>query len=64
MLAVLLHIMGISQQCQSDNYQSCPTQIQINNEQTNCQCSCHNGNDVTKSRTEVLSDEQARARRT
>jgi hypothetical protein len=56
--------MGISQQCQSDNHQSCPTQIQVNNEQTNCQCSCHNGNDVTKSRSEVLSDEQARARRT
>lgn len=54
--------MGISQQCQSDNHQSCPTQVQINNEQTNCQCSCHSGSDVTKSRSEVLSNEQARAR--
>jgi hypothetical protein len=56
--------MGISQQCQSDNHQLCPTQIQVNNEQTNCQCSCHSGDDVTKSRSEVLSDEQARARST
>jgi hypothetical protein len=54
--------MGISQQCQSDNHQSCPTQIQVNNEQTNCQCGCHSRSDVTKSRSEVLSNEQARAR--
>jgi hypothetical protein len=55
-------LMGISQQCQSDNHQSCPTQIQVNNEQTNCQCGCHSRSDVTKSRSEVLSNEQARAR--
>jgi hypothetical protein len=47
-------LMGISQ--------SCPTQIQVNNEQTNCQCGCHSRSDVTKSRSEVLSNEQARAR--
>jgi hypothetical protein len=45
--------------------QSCPTQIQADNQQpTNCQCSCHSGDsDVTKSRSEVLYDEQARAQR-
>jgi hypothetical protein len=57
--------MSVSQQCQSNDYQSCPTQIQADNQQpTNCQCSCHSGDsDVTKSRSEVLYDEQARAQR-
>ena len=56
--------MSVSQQCQSNDHQSCPTQIQVNNEPTNCQCSCHSdGSDATKSRSEVLYDEQARAQR-
>jgi hypothetical protein len=57
--------MSVSQHCQSNDHQSCPTQIQADNQQpTNCQCSFHSGDsDVTKSRSEVLYDEQARAQR-
>jgi hypothetical protein len=44
-------LISTSQQCQSRNHQSCPTQIQMSNEQTNCQCSCNSRSDQTRSRS-------------